>query len=387
MSCRVVLVSHYFPAHRGGVEIVAGMIAQHLSQQEGFHIDWFAAAADTPPSGSPNLCCHPVRAWNVTEHFGLPWPIWGIGGLRRLKAAVEVADVVHLHDFIYPGSIAAFLMARRRGIPIVVTQHVGSIVYRRWIKRIIYWMAFGLLRQWMIPRADRVIFVSERVREEFLHNTHFSFPPEYWPNGVDGTLFTPVDLSQRKTLREKLLKYDAPVVLFVGRFVERKGLKLLSQLVEAMPDVHGWFAGRPARKRYDPRNWERKNLQVFIDCDKVKLADLYRAADLMVLPSYGEGYPLVVQEALACGTPVLIPPDTAAGAPEAASHVHICPLVPHENVLERWQKAIMQLLEIPRDGLHQQALADFAHQQWSWEKLSANYASLFNSLQKSSKKQ
>lgn len=382
-SCRVVLVSHYFPAHHGGVEIVAGMIARHLAKQDGWQVDWFASDTDAPPEQSEMLRCHPVATCNVTEYFGLPWPIWGRAGLKRLKRAIAAADVVHVHDFIYPGSIAAFYYAKRFGKPVVVTQHVGKIVYRRLSKRIIYQLAFGLLRRCILPQVDRVVFVSERVRQEFLQTTAFKAPPLCWANGVDGAMFHPVAAPAREALRLALPGGGArPVVLFVGRFVERKGLRLLHQLVKAMPDVQWWVAGRPARRRYDPRQWKEENLSVFIHCGKEQLADLYRAADLLVLPSYGEGYPLVVQEALACGTPVLVPPETAAGAPEAHAQMHTCSLQPHEDVAERWKMAINQQLINPCDEAQRQALAEFAHGQWSWEALADQYAGLFVSMKR-----
>ena len=64
-------------------------------------------------------------------------------------------------------------------------------------------------------------------------------------------------------------------------------------------------------------------MSVHRNLSQAELPPLYQAADLLVLPSVGEGFPLVVQEAMACGTPALVGDETAAGCPEAGA-VSIC---------------------------------------------------------------
>ena len=53
-----------------------------------------------------------------------------------------------------------------------------------------------------------------------------------------------------------------------------------------------------------------------------ELRELYGSHDLFIMPSYGEGFPLVVQESLACGTPVVISIDTAHGGPAFPCAIH-----------------------------------------------------------------
>lgn len=179
---RLLVVTHYFPAHRGGVEIVAGELASRLNKH--FALRWLAADCDPAPS-LPNARIDGQKAWNGLERFGLPWPLWGWRGWKTLYGAVGEADIIHLHDFIYPANIVAFCLARLRRKPVVITQHIGDIDYRNPVLRAVLKgvnRSFGRL---ILGRASQVVFISPRVKEIFRSFTAFRSAPVYWPNGVN----------------------------------------------------------------------------------------------------------------------------------------------------------------------------------------------------------
>jgi len=354
---RIALVTHYFPAHRGGVELVAAEIARRLARDYGAEIEWHASDCDVSPQ-VPGVRAVPGASCNLVERrLGIPYPLWSPAALWRLARAVRAADAVHLHDCLYLPNLVACAAARLAGRPVVVTQHVGMIPYRSRILRALLAAAYRLLGRTVLGSATQVVFVSDAVRLFFQSFITFKAPPALIANGVDTAVFHPAETGKARYL------------LFVGRFVEKKGLALLRDLAERLPDVQWVFAGWGP---LDPEAWGLPNVRVVRGLAQRELAPLYQAADLLVLPSVGEGFPLVVQEAMACGTPALVSDETAAGAPDAHG------LLMHEPlVMERWVARLQALLAAPAElAALRPRVAAFAREHWSWERSAARYASL-----------
>jgi glycosyltransferase involved in cell wall biosynthesis len=152
--------------------------------------------------------------------------------------------------------------------------------------------------------------------------------------------------------------------LFVGRFVEKKGLPLLRELARRAPSDLFVFVGWGPD---DPARWGLANVRAVGALPQSALADYYVGADLLLLPSVGEGFPLVVQEAMACGLPALISPETMEGAPDAAAVIASAPLE-----VESWLEAIRRLDAMPAEQ-QRDAATRFAGR-WNWDEVADRYA-------------
>jgi len=315
-SPRLLTVSNFFDSHRGGLEIVAGRLARELAAR-GFAVTWLASDTTAPPA-DPRLACVAARVWNVAEdRLGVPWPVLSPGSVARLWREVRAADAVLLHDALYMASVVTFLAAKIHRRPLVVIQHIGQIPYRSPLLRGLMALANRLVAAPVLTGADQVVFISEFVRA-FFARLRFRSPTQLVFNGVDTEVFRPACGDERTAARRRF-GLDGPVALFVGRFVEKKGVEILRRAAAARPDVTFAFAGWGV---IDPASWGLPNVRVFPDLAGASLADLYRAADVFVLPSQGEGFPLVVQEALACGLPVICGAESTGADAEAAAFLH-----------------------------------------------------------------
>ena len=182
--------------------------------------------------------------------------------------------------------------------PAVVTVHDLSFERDSTVMGLRDRLVFRKVVPWSVRRAAVVLAVSERTRADLVEL--YGVPPErivVTPHGVD-PMFRPGDAAA-----------NGRYLLFVGAVQARKNplAALVAAgeaglpLVVVGPAKDAALAEELSRRGASVRGWVRKE----------ELAELYRGAAALVLPTRYEGFGLPVLEAMASGTPVVATPDAA----------------------------------------------------------------------------
>jgi glycosyltransferase involved in cell wall biosynthesis len=166
-----------------------------------------------------------------------------------------------------------------------------------------------------------------------------------------------------------------PRYLFVGRFIERKGIDVLLGAFRGLDRGELWLAGDgPLRSFVEGEAKGDPRIRVLGYADDESLPELYREADVLVVPSLFEAWGLVVHEGLAYGLPVITTDQVAAADDLVTPGVngYVVPAGSHEalasamrSVAEwrpsQWQHAGERTrLTLPRYGIDRAAAA-FVH--------------------------
>lgn len=249
-------------------------------------------------------------------------------GLYAASVAREVlarrgrVDVV-LGTWAYPDGCAAVVLAAMLRVPAVVKLHGSDI---NTVARLAGPRA--QLRA-VLPRAARVVAVSRALAEEAMALGVSPARVRVVLNGVDTSRFTPAD---RAAARAELgLPAERRILLYVGHLKESKGVLDLAaaygELAATRPDADLVVVGDgEARAGMVEAAGGAPGLRLVGARPHEEVARWMAAADAVVLPSWNEGTPNVVIEALACGRRVVA--TEVGGVPDLVSSPLLGELVP-----------------------------------------------------------
>lgn len=302
---RVLVVCHLALPHVGGVENLVDLEVRALAAA-GHAVTLLTTdgtGAGRKPDYPATVRVVRVPAWHVLERrFGVPYPLVGPRFLATLWREVRVADVAHAHGFLFAPTALAVWQARLCGVPCILTDHGGLQRYSSRLVTLAARLGAGTVGRLSVRLANRVVTYNERIRRD-LARLGRRADVEFLPNPVDGGLFHPPTPAEREAARKELgWAPGRPKVLFVGRLIAAKGVPLLASAAEAGFDLVFCGPGDPAIL-----GLPRPGVEYLPPRPQRDLVRLYHAADALALPAdTREGFPLVVQEAVACALPVVL---------------------------------------------------------------------------------
>jgi glycosyltransferase involved in cell wall biosynthesis len=218
--------------------------------------------------------------------------------IRRQVAALR-PDLI-LSYIVYPDGFAAVKIGRDLGIPVVV-KAIGSDLNR------ISGRITQYLKRWTLENATHVLTVSGALRERAIKLGSEPRRTTAIHNGCDATCFYPAD---RRIARAELgLPADCQLALFVGRLDIAKGVYELLSAVASIDSLRLTFIGEGLEAeslRSKARQYGIEQRVAFVpSAPPDKVARWLAACDVFTLPSYAEGCPNAVIEALSSGRPVV----------------------------------------------------------------------------------
>ena len=358
---RIGVVTHNYPPHLGGLEAVAHALTCGLARQHEVTVVSTAWQGRHGVSTEDGATVHRLPAWHGAERHGVPYALPLGPGVLRAHAALRSCDVLHAHGSLYVTTLLA-LVARRRRVPLVITEHVGFVDYPSSAVNVVQRLAWAMIGGPLVRRAAVVIACNSRVRD-WLAERFGDHKVAFIPNGVDGSKFHPVSAADQRMARTRLgLPPEGVVALFVGRAAQKKNLDAVLRF-----PTKGYRLVVCGAERSLPT--EVLNLGVL---PHGAMPEAFAAADFLLHAATGEGFPVAIQEAMATGLPVVLLWDSGY-----AGSVDRDDVVAADTLADLASAAV----EVAADSELRRRLGsasrEYAIRNWSWESAVQRHHDLF----------
>jgi glycosyltransferase involved in cell wall biosynthesis len=302
------------------------------------------------------------------------------------KPEKHALDIVHEHFDIPHGSFAGLKYAKKEKIPLVVTYH-GDWESRHggFIRRVGVAFHNKFLVDKLLDHAEVIISPSRFYIDESKFLRKYKDKIVVIPNGIDLNNFR-TSLSKIESRKKLGLDINKKIILFCGFLSPHKGpdiaIKAFSEIFSKIKNTELIFLGDGIMKNELLRMAKKldlvKNIRFigFIGDIKTKV-DYFNSADIFILPSLSECFPIVNLEAMACGIPIVA--SKIGGVPDAVKEGEngLLVLPMNKNTLS---DAIIYLLEKEeiREKFGKNGLEKI--KDYSWERIAEKTEKVYESL-------
>ena len=294
---KILLATEWYPPDIGGVSSHVTSLEKYLRKRE--HNVYIVTRRKNRKE-KPSII--ELSTKNILEGF------FSNGDVKEVFKEVD-PDIVHAHHAFTPVPLLSIKVSSELGYPLVLTNHSAYFYDYEAVLRIL--ALFSIPVRSILSKTNKIIAVSETAKK-FIEKIVPGVPVTVVPNGVDTEIFTPYG---SKDLKEEL--EDSFIILYVGRLVPRKGIRILLDsmpyILKKIPEAKLVIVGEGILLNELKERAKVLEIEEHVifrgGVSQNNLPDIYRSSDIVVIPSiYGESFGIVAIEAMACGKPVIASP-------------------------------------------------------------------------------
>jgi glycosyltransferase involved in cell wall biosynthesis len=324
------LAPEFLPT-RGGVGVYSVELIRNLSKNKDMEIHVITPRRGINYDASKvleyfnnNITMHNISNANEGFFYNFKFQFSVLKNFERLNQKHKF-DLIHSANLVHMPDI--YLKFKKQNCPSMITVHStlqsqshvhGKQKFEKHFGRktrvenltSLFYPYIHIMEKTYLKKTDNIITVSDWIKNFVDEDKNKNI--EVIHNGVDTKKFSKKNKNSAKNEFDFLDEINKPIVLYCGRLLALKGLKILIDSIKDIlkqEDAYFVFAGKGEIKEWEKElklNNISKENYIFLDyVDYERIHYLYSKADIFVLPSFTESCPITILEAMSTGLPVV----------------------------------------------------------------------------------